>query len=106
MVEEAEWLAAPLRHGLTAPQGILGGAFASYAIYPAADGWVAVAALEPHFFERLERELGVSGLDRGRLEEAFRHRRAEEWEEWAKANDLPVAAVRGAGEEARVPGVQ
>lgn len=39
-------LAAPLRHGLTAPGGVLGGGNPAYAIYPAREGAVAVAALD------------------------------------------------------------
>src|SRR5581483_11764846 len=42
-------LAACLRHGLTAPGGILGGGAPRYGVYPALSGYVAVAALEPHF---------------------------------------------------------
>jgi alpha-methylacyl-CoA racemase len=89
----AEAHAAPLRHGLTAPGGLLGGAHHAYRLYEAADGWIAVAALEPHFLRRLEAELGVPGAGAPELERAFRARTASAWEAWAAERDLPIAAV-------------
>lgn len=89
--------AAPLRHGLTAPGGALGGAVPWYALYRARDGWVAVAALELRFQERLREELGLAALTREALVDAFRARTAEEWEEWAQSRELPLAAVRVVG---------
>jgi alpha-methylacyl-CoA racemase len=90
----AEELAAPLRHGLTEEAGNLGGRAAQYNLYCTQDGWLAVAALEPHFRTRLANELGVASLDREELQAIFRTRTAAEWEEWATARDLPIAAVR------------
>jgi alpha-methylacyl-CoA racemase len=46
-------LVAPLRHGLTAEDGLLGGRLVTYNVYRAREGRVAIAALEPHFRERL-----------------------------------------------------
>lgn len=94
--EAAEVFAAPLRHGLTRPGGLLGGGEAIYGLYRAREGWVAVAALEPHFRRRLAEGLGLARLDRPALEAALLVRSAEEWEAWATALDLPLAAVRGA----------
>lgn len=87
-------MAAPLHHGLTAPAGGLGGIAAQYNLYRTQDGWLAVAALEPHFRVRLARELGVQALDRAELQTIFLTRTAAEWEEWGDARDLPLAAVR------------
>ncbi len=53
LAEAAADFAAPLEHGLTARSGVLGGAFAGYNLYPTQDGWIAVAALEAHFWQRL-----------------------------------------------------
>lgn len=53
LAQAAQWLALPWRWGLTQPQGDVGGAHAGYRIYRCADGVVAVAALEPHFSQRL-----------------------------------------------------
>ena len=91
--EAARSFAEPLRQGLTASGGLLGGGFPGYGLYRARDGHVALAALEPHFWERLLQELGVKGnrQDLGRI---FETKTAEQWEEWAEDRDLPLAAMR------------
>ncbi|MBV9774191.1 MAG: CoA transferase [Gemmatimonadetes bacterium] len=94
LADAAEAMAAPLRHGLTAPGGVLGGGLPTYGLYAAREGWVALAALEPHFAERLRTELGVERVDAAALEGAFRERTAHEWEAWARERDLPLEAVR------------
>jgi alpha-methylacyl-CoA racemase len=88
----AEEFAAPLRHGLTAADGVLGGGSPVYGLYRAKDGWIAVAALEPRFAQRLAAELYVA-LDRPSLEPVFARRTAAEWETWAQARDLPIIAI-------------
>jgi crotonobetainyl-CoA:carnitine CoA-transferase CaiB-like acyl-CoA transferase len=93
--DAAAGFAPPLRHGLTAPGGLLGGGEPAYGIYPASEGWVAVAALEPHFRERLARELEVETLSADELSRVFHTRTAAEWEAWAAERDLPLAAVHG-----------
>lgn len=81
-------LAAPLRHGLTARSGHLGGANPAYGIYTAQDGMIAVAALEPHFRSALYSGLGLpDGADLGAI---FLTRSAKEWEQWAKERDVPL----------------
>ena len=92
--EAAAYLAEPLRYGITAPGAHLGGGFAGYGLYEASDGWIAVAALEPHFWEGLRKELGLGDADKEELEVIFRRETAAHWEEWAAARDLPVAAVK------------
>ena len=85
-------LAAPLRHGLTAPGGPLGGGNPAYRLYPTSEGMIAVAALEPQFRARLYELLGLpDGTD---LRAALATKSAREWEDWARANDLPIVAVR------------
>jgi alpha-methylacyl-CoA racemase len=96
----AEELAAPLRHGLTAPGGSLDGHAAQYALYRTRRGWLAVAALEPHFRARLACALGLERLDRAELEAIFRTRTAAEWEAWGSTHDLPLAAVRAYADDA------
>jgi alpha-methylacyl-CoA racemase len=88
----------PLDAGLTKPGGILGGGLAFYQLYRAADGWVALAALEPSFVKQLNKELRLDEPAGGQatqieLERIFRTRTAHEWEQWAAAHDLPIAAV-------------
>lgn len=92
LVESARDLGEPLRHGLTAPGGILGGGHPAYAIYPARSGRVAVAALEPHFWARLLDLLGVEGTHEA-LAAAFLERDAQGWEAWGSEHDVPVVAV-------------
>ena len=97
--EAARSFAEPLHWGLTGPGGLLGGGFPGYGLYRAREGYVALAALEPHFWERLLEELGVSGDDRRHLEQTFETETAERWEEWASARDLPLVAVRDVEED-------
>ena len=85
-------LTAPTRHGLTGPGGALGGGRPEYGVYETLEGRVAVAALEPHFRERLYEGLGLP--DDGDLGMALRERTAIEWERWAAGRDIPMAAVR------------
>ena len=97
--EAAAFFADPLRFGITKPGAHLGGGFPGYGLYEARDGWIAVAALEAHFWESLLLELGLEEANREDLEEAFLQRRAEEWEQWAVERDLPLAAVRDMPQE-------
>lgn len=92
--EAAAWLALPLRWGLTAPGALLGGGLPGYHLYRASDGWIAVAALEPHFAQRLAEALGIEPLDTGRVAARFATDSAAAWERWAHARDLPIVAVR------------
>jgi alpha-methylacyl-CoA racemase len=92
--ECAQDLAAPFKAGLTTSNGLLGGAYPLYGFYRANDGWIAIAALEPHFAEKLLKELGLKKADRTALEQIFRQRKAAAWEQWAAELDLPLVAVR------------
>lgn len=91
----------PWEHGLTAAGGLVGGGLAAYGLYEADGGWLALAAIEPHFQDRLRDELGLPDLGRESLSEAFRARTPAQWEEWADAHGIPLAAVidtdRGGG---------
>ena len=90
----AQDLAQPLEAGLTLPGGVLGGGSPFYGLYRASDGWIAVAALEPHFASGLLSALGLGNATRSDLERAFSGRTASDWEEWAELRDLPLMAVR------------
>lgn len=91
--EAAARMAEPLRYGATATGALLGGGLPEYNIYQARAGWVAVAALEPHFKKRLEGELSITcGAD---YSQAFLARSPEEWESWAQERDIPIVAVAG-----------
>jgi crotonobetainyl-CoA:carnitine CoA-transferase CaiB-like acyl-CoA transferase len=93
LAEAAAWFAEPLRQGLTAPGGVLGGGFGGYQVYRTAEGWIALAALEPHFQHVLADALGLSGLDPNELQQRFLTRTADEWMEWARERDLPLVKV-------------
>jgi crotonobetainyl-CoA:carnitine CoA-transferase CaiB-like acyl-CoA transferase len=86
-------LAAPLRHGLTAPGGHLGGGNPAYRLYAAREGTIAVAALEPHFRAKLYDLLGLA--DGSDLAVAFAAKSAPDWEQWGLDHDLPIVAVKG-----------
>lgn len=87
-------LSLPYRHGLTGEGGLLGGGTAYYALYETAAGWIALAALEQHFQERLLEALGLEDASGETLAAIFRDRSAVEWERWAIERDIPVARVR------------
>ena len=90
----AEAFAVPLAEGLTGPGALLGGGHAGYNVYRAAEGWIALAALEPHFWERLRDELALLEGTPEELARVFLTRTATQWERWAEQRDLPLVALR------------
>jgi crotonobetainyl-CoA:carnitine CoA-transferase CaiB-like acyl-CoA transferase len=94
LAEAAAALAQPLEEGLTRPGSLLGGGFAGYNLYAAQDGWIAVAALEPHFARRLAEALGLEALTAEALAARFAKDTASRWQAWARSRDLPVVALR------------
>jgi crotonobetainyl-CoA:carnitine CoA-transferase CaiB-like acyl-CoA transferase len=90
----ARKFAAPISRGLTVPDGILGGGFPGYNLYRAREGWIAVAALEPHFWQRLADELRITSPTREELQTVFLERSPQDWESWARERDLPIVRVR------------
>jgi crotonobetainyl-CoA:carnitine CoA-transferase CaiB-like acyl-CoA transferase len=84
-------MAEPLLYGTTAPGSLLGGGIPEYNLYQASDGWVAVAALEPHFKKRTEEALGVSTVEQYRS--AFVTKSAAEWQAWGQQLDIPIVAI-------------
>ncbi len=103
--ETARALAYPALPGLD-------GSRLCYSVYPAADGRVVLAALEPHLWERFCRAVerpdwipeafGATDAENPvwlELCALFRSRSTAEWEQWAQANVVPLRAVA----PARVP---
>lgn len=86
--------AAGVRHGLTSPGAVLGGATPSYAIYATADGFIAVAAIEPHFAAHLAAQVGRT---REELAREFASRPTAHWTELGLAHDIPLVAVAPPG---------
>lgn len=89
--DAAAAMAQPLAYGTTAPGALLGGGIAEYNLYRAGKGWVAVAALEPHFKQRIEQALGISTPEEYRC--AFLTRSAAQWQEWGQKLDVPIVAL-------------
>ncbi len=90
LADAAQSLASPLRYGLTAPGGPLSGALPHYRTYRTADGHVALAALEPQFYQRVVDRLGPpDGWDA-----AFAAHPTEHWTGWASSDDVPLVALR------------
>jgi alpha-methylacyl-CoA racemase len=92
--DAARALAQPLHEGLTRGSALLGGGLAGYNVYAAREGWIAVAALEPHFAQGLAQALGLAELTIDGLREKFSGDTAERWEKWARDRDLPLVALR------------
>jgi alpha-methylacyl-CoA racemase len=91
LVDSLAPLQAPLRHGATAAGGILGGGAPRYGVYRAKSGYVALAALEPHFEERFYALVALPvGADPTTV---LLERTASEWDEWGRSNDVPISAV-------------
>ena len=95
LAQAAQDFAAPALHGLTTAGGVFGGGQACYRLYAAREGWIALAALEPHFWVSLLQALGLEP-ERGSvqdLELAISAQTAEYWESWAQERDLPILRV-------------
>jgi len=94
LASAASWFAEPWRQRLTTPGGQLGGGFGGYRVYRTQQGWIALAALEPHFQKALASELGVTRFDPDEMQRIFLTRTADEWVARARERDLPLAKVR------------
>ncbi|HYL96298.1 MAG TPA: CoA transferase [Terriglobales bacterium] len=86
----------------------LDGSACCYGIYAAADGQVALAALEPHLWQRFCSAAGRENWAGAAMSPAkgenlaysemckfFSGRSAQEWEKWAGENRIPLRAVKG-----------
>jgi len=82
------------RLGITTDTGYLGGALPNYNLYETAEGWLACGALEPHFVQRFLNQYPHLTLTHESWANLFRTRTADEWEEWGRAQDIPLVAVR------------
>jgi alpha-methylacyl-CoA racemase len=71
--DAAAYLALPRQWGLTGEHGVVGGAHAGYRVYACRDGRVAVAALEPHFSQRLCEAAGLTKSAATRLQARSTH---------------------------------
>ena len=85
-------MAEPLHYGVTSPEALLGGAIPEYNLYQTNDGWIAVAALEPHFKQRLESILKIS--TREEYTATFAVQSSAYWQEWGEKMDVPLETVK------------
>lgn len=87
----------------------LTGKLPGYRLYPTADRqWIALAALEPHFWKRFCKAVGrkdlisqhpSAGADtRQQMEALFRTRTRDQWQELFEKEDLPAEPVLSAAE--------
>ena len=93
LADAATRLAEPLRARLTRPGALLGGGFPGYNLYPSADGWIAVAALEPHFYRRLCEVVSIASPSYAEFAKCFAAQTGAHWEAFAATHDLPIAVV-------------
>lgn len=85
--DSARFAALPLRHGLTAPGGLLSGAKDIYGLFLTSDGWVAAAPLETHFAARWHEWLGEN------VAAELAQRPTAYWVAEAAARDLPLVEI-------------
>lgn len=93
LADAAKWFAPPIKHGFTVPGGGLGGGVPCYGIYKAKDGYVAIAALEPHFMQRVHDVLGLPNATHEQLAVAFAGKTKQELEDWAEQHDIPLSPI-------------
>jgi alpha-methylacyl-CoA racemase len=94
LADAARRLAAPRRAGLTVAGAILGGGFPGYNQYRTKDGWIAVAALEAHFYKRLCEELGASAPTYDAFAQRFAAETNAYWMQFAEERDLPIEPLQ------------
>lgn len=100
--EAAAFLALPRAWGATAPQSLLGGTHAGYRVYRCRDGRIALAALEPHFAQKVCQVANIAwdgpatmlATDTHRRVEAFlANKTCRELSTLAEQRDIPMHAL-------------
>ena len=90
--EAAMAFTGPMTYGLTSVGGLLAGSHPGYNFYRALDGWIALAALEPHFIERLKKASGVA-FAVSTLQQFFSTKSTMAWNVWAITHDIPLSVI-------------
>lgn len=91
--EAAQRAGDAVRHGLMGGGAMLGGAYPGYGIYESADGFVALGAVEPHFFTRTLETFGVDGTHEA-MRKALAAKTTAELEDIAAQADIPLNGVK------------
>ena len=92
LASAAHAFAGPHTHGLTRSGGLLSGGHPGYNFYPVRDGWVVLAALEPHFAARVQAASMVA-FTADALTDFFRQHDVRHWADWAAQHDIPMATL-------------
>lgn len=101
--QTAAVLALPRTWQLTTSRAMVGGAHAGYRIYACTDGRVAVAALEPHFAQRLCEAAGLTSPAAQNMLSPRTHRALQAWfaghtrralSKLAQDRDIPLFCMR------------
>ena len=92
--DAADYMAQPLVHGMTSEGALLSGVLAEYALYETLDGWVAVAALEPHFRAQFKQQLELESLNKDDVAQKLKQKSAADWVTWANQHDIPLVEVK------------
>lgn len=82
-----------VRYRLMGDGAVLGGAFPGYGVYACADGWIAIGAIEPHFFTRTLAAFEADGTHEG-MRSAFADKTIAELEAIAAEHDIPLNGVK------------
>ncbi|WP_433567674.1 CoA transferase [Nocardia sp. CA-151230] len=81
-----------VRYRLMGAGAVLGGAFPGYGIYECRDGYIALGAVEPHFFMRTLELFGADGSHES-LRDAFADRTIADLEAFGAEHDLPLNGI-------------
>lgn len=92
--DAADYMAQPLTYGLTSNEAILSGVLPEYTVYETLDGWVAVAALEPHFRAQFKKQLGLQSLNKEHVAKKIGQKNTADWVRWANKYDIPLVEVK------------
>jgi alpha-methylacyl-CoA racemase len=80
-----------VHHGLMGAGTPLGGAKPEYGIYATADGYMALAALEPHFAARVHQHLGTTSAE---IAETLAAQPTNHWEVLTSQLDIPLVRLQ------------
>lgn len=87
------YAAGPKRHGMTGTGLPLSGGLARYNLYLAKDGWIALAALEQHFWDRFAHAFGAEE-SYDAVASVTATKTVAAWTDWGAAHDVPISPVR------------
>ena len=94
----------PLQFGLTEKGHFLGGGHAGYNIYATKDGFIALAALETKFWQRMRKNFPdlpqnpLAPTAFSILKATFRAKSTKHWQHWARLQDIPLEAINASDE--------